>query len=134
MKALEIVRFELAYQLTRRTTWIVFGILLFPLFGEANGQVLEAIERGIPLHAPLFVAPSAVGMGMISLLWMAAVAGDAATRDVQTRMEPLMHAAPVGRLAYLGGRFVGAFLVCALLLSVVPLALLLAPLVHSSLT
>lgn len=133
-KWLEIVRFELIYQLKRRSTWIFFGVLLFPLFGQTNGQVIEALERGILFHAPLFIAQSSIGMALIALILMAAVAGDAATRDVQTRVEPLMHAAPIGRAAYLGGRFLGAFIVIALLLLPVPFALLLAPFVHESLT
>ena len=69
-------------------------------------------------------------MGLIAMLILAAVAGDAATRDVRTRLEPLMHAAPVGRAAYLGGRFLGTFMVAAMLLAAGPLARFLVPLVH----
>jgi ABC-2 type transport system permease protein len=132
-KWLEIVRFELVHQLRRRSTWIFFGVFLLMLFGETNGQVLEALESEIPFHAPLFIAESSVGMALIGLLVMAAMTGDAATRDVETRIEPLMNAAPVGRAAYLGGRFAGAFLLSALLLLTVPLALILAPFVHPGL-
>jgi hypothetical protein len=47
-----------------------------------------------------------------SLLWLlvvAAVAGEAAARDVRTRMHPLTYTAPVGEAEYLGGRFLAAF-------------------------
>ena len=129
MKWREIVRFEVVYQLRRWSTWIFFGVYLLLLFGQTNGQLIEAHARGIPFHAPLFIAQSSVFMTMLALLVMAAVAGDAATRDIETGVEPLMHAAPIGRAAYVGGRFLGAFLVCALVLLAVPLALILGPIV-----
>ena len=129
-KWLEIVRFELVFQLRQRATWLFFGVFLVLLGGQTNGQVIAARGREILFNSPLFVAESSVGMVLIALIVMAAVMGDAATRDVQTRMEPLMHAAPVSRAAYLGGRFFGGFLVCALLVTAVPLALLLAPYTH----
>jgi hypothetical protein len=39
----------------------------------------------------------------------ASVAGDAAARDVQTRMHSLTYTAPASKAAYLGGRFLAAF-------------------------
>lgn len=128
MKWLEIVRFELVYQLRRRSTWFIFALFLFPLIGVTNDALMDAGNRGILFHAPLFVAEGSVVMSLIALLVLAGVAGDAATRDVRTRMEPLMHAAPVGRVAYVGGRFVGAFALAAMLLAVVPLVRILLPL------
>lgn len=102
------------------------------LFGETNGQVLEALEGGIP-HAPLFVAESSIGMTLIAMLVMAAITGNAATRDVQTGIEPLMHAA-ITRAAYLGGRFVGAFTLSVFFLLTIPIALIVARFIHPDLT
>src|SRR5688572_10853283 len=120
MKWLEIVRFELVYQLRRRSTWFIFALFLFPLIGVTNDALIDARNREILFHAPLFIAESSVIMSLIALLVLAGVAGDAATRDVQTRLEPLMHAAPISPAAYVGGRFLGAFAVAAILLAVVP--------------
>lgn len=131
MKWLEIVRFELVYQLRRRSTRIVFALFLFPLIGVTNDGLLDARNREITFNAPLFVAQNSVLMSVVALVLLAIVAGDAATRDVQTRLEPLMHASPVGRAAYVGGRFLGAFTVAALLLAVVPLVHVLVPLFSS---
>ncbi|MEO8381465.1 MAG: ABC transporter permease [Acidobacteriota bacterium] len=133
-KWLEIVRFELVHQLRRRSTWIFCGVFLMLLLGQTNGQVMEARDRAILFHAPLFIAQSSAVMALIALLIMAGMTGDAATRDIETRLEPLMHAAPIGRAVYLGGRFFGAFTVSALLLLIVPLYLLLARFVHPELT
>ncbi|MPY90582.1 MAG: hypothetical protein GEU99_22005 [Luteitalea sp.] len=133
MKWLEIVRFELIYQFRRRSTWFIFALFLFPLIGVTNDDLIDARNREILFHAPLFIAKSSVLMSVIALLVLAGVAGDAATRDVRTRMEPLMHAAPIGRAAYIGGRFFGAFAMAAILLVVVPLVHMLLPLFHPDL-
>jgi hypothetical protein len=133
MKWLEIVRFELVYQLRRRSTWLIFALFLFPLIGVTNDALIDAPNREVLFNAPLVIAESSVMMSLIALLMLAGVAGDAATRDVQTRLEPLMQAAPVGRGAYLGGRFLGAFAVAAMLLAVVPVAHMLLPLLHPDL-
>src|SRR3954468_4140234 len=125
-KWLEIVRFELGYQLRSKAMWVFVALFLLMLFGQTNGQTLAAAERAILFYSPLFIAQSSVMMGLFAFLTMAAITGDAATRDVETRMEPLMHAAPIGRLAYLGGRFAAAFILIAALLLAVPLALFLA--------
>lgn len=133
MKWLEIIRFELVFQFRRKSTWLFFAVLLLPLIGLTNDQVTNARSGETLFNAPLFIAEISLIMSLVALLMLAAVAGDAATRDVQTRMEPLLHAAPIGRAAYLGGRFIGAFTVVAILLAVVPLVLMLALFVHPGL-
>jgi len=132
-KWLEIVRFEVSYQLRRKATWFFFAAFLMPLMGQTNGQVIHALGGEDLFDAPFLVAQSGAWMSLIALVVIAAVAGDAATRDVQLRMESLMHAAPLGRAVYLGGRFAGAFLVIVLLLVAVPLASMLGPYVHPGL-
>ncbi len=133
LKWLEIVRFELVHQLRRRSFWILFGLYLIPLVGVTSDDLAKARGRDILFNAPLSIAASGIVMGLVALILIAAVAGDAATRDVRTRLEPLMHAAPVGRAAYLGGRFVGAVIVAVIVVSAVPLARILVPLAQPEL-
>ena len=133
MRWLEIVRFELAHQLRSRATWVLFGLFLFPLIGVTNDDLVQAGRQEILFNAPIFIAQGGVAMGLVALLIVAAVAGDAATRDVRTRLEPLMHAAPVGRASYLGGRFLGAFIVAAMLAAAVPVVRFLVPLAQPEL-
>jgi hypothetical protein len=54
------------------------------------------------------------------------VAGSAAARDVQMRMHPLVYTTPISKADYLGGRFLAAFVLNALLLLAVPLGMLAA--------
>ena len=64
--------------------------------------------------------------GLIWLVMGAAIAGEAAARDVQMRMHPLTYTTPVTKLNYLGGRFLAAFAVNSLLLLSLPLGVLLS--------
>src|SRR5205085_11756086 len=62
--------------------------------------------------------------GLLWMLMAPAVAGSAAARDVQTRMHPLIYTAPISKADYLGGRFLAAFALNALILLAVPLGIL----------
>ena len=64
--------------------------------------------------------------GLIWLVMGAAIAGEAAARDVQMRMHPLTYTTPVTNVDYLGGRFMAAFAVNALLVLSLPLGVLLS--------
>jgi ABC-2 type transport system permease protein len=127
---IEVIRFELAYQLRRKATWFFFAVFLLPLFGQTLGQMTQAQDGEALFNAPIVLAQSAAWMSLVAVLIIAAVAGDAATRDIQLRVDALMHTSPLGRPAYLGGRFLGVFILMALLLTVVPLASLVFPFLH----
>lgn len=122
-----IVRFEIAWQLRRRSTWFYFAVVFVMAMVVALDPFVKAARRGgFFFNSPFVIAAVTVIAGMIALLATAAIAGDAATRDVQSRMEPLVLTTPVHRSAYVGGRFAGAFAVNALLIASVPLALMFA--------
>jgi ABC-2 type transport system permease protein len=123
----EFVRFEVVNQFSSRSLWVLLALFLFPLIGIIADTLMEAKNQELVFNAPLYLARYGAIMGVIALLLIAVVAGDAATRDIRTRMEPLMHAAPIDRAAYVGGRFLGAFLVVAVLLAIVPLTQLIVP-------
>ena len=116
MKLGEIFRFELGYQLRRLSTWLAFAILVVFAFLAIGGDD----------DAPSVIARITVFGSLIWLLVAATVAGEAATRDAETRMHPLIYTAPVTRGEYLGGRFFAAFLLNALILLAVPAGILLA--------
>jgi len=120
-----IFRLEVAWQLRRRSTWFYFGVVFaLSMFVALDAFVKAARRGGFFFNSPFVIAAVTVIAGMIGLLATAAIAGDAATRDVQARMEPLVLTTPVRRAAYAGGRFAGAFAVNALLIASVPLALM----------
>ena len=124
----EGIGFELHLQLRRPTVWILAALFLFPLFGVTLDRFQRAIGDDVLFGAPISVAESGIIMGLVAMVIVAAVAGDAATRDVRIGIEPLMQATPVGKSIYLGGRFCGAFCIAAALFAGGPLAHALVPL------
>ena len=123
MKLWEIFRYDLATQLRRYSTLIYgAGLVAVSLIGSST-FLDDARRDGLFLSAPVVTAASIVLTTMVGLLVAAAIAAEAGTRDVQARMEPLLYTTPVARSAYLGGRFLSAFTLFALLLALVPLVL-----------
>ncbi|HEV2863898.1 MAG TPA: hypothetical protein VGX48_23080 [Pyrinomonadaceae bacterium] len=133
MKLRQTFRFEFAYQARRVSTWLYFVLLFVVSFFMARDVlVAEAVEGGYSLNAPFAVAQVTLVACILGLLPLAAFAGAAAARDVETRMHPLVYTAPVGKAAYLGGRFLAAFALGALLVSAIPAAMLAASLLPGS--
>ena len=125
-KGWEIFRFELGYQLRRVSTLIYFALFLGFALALAYVILLDARNDGYYFNAPIVTSLIAIVTSMLSLLVTSGVAGDAATRDLQLRIDPLVYTTPLRKYSYLGGRFFGAFAVTALLLLAVPVSLLLA--------
>ncbi|HEX8173033.1 MAG TPA: ABC transporter permease [Thermoanaerobaculia bacterium] len=125
IKVLEVVRFELAYRFGRGSTLFYF-LIVFALCMT----FLQAMSGGSrddgSFNAPFTLVVLTVFGSMVSLVMMAGFAGDAAARDTETRVDALFYTAPIGKPAYLLGRFLGAFLMSALLLLALPIGGLLA--------
>jgi ABC-2 type transport system permease protein len=122
VKFREIFRFEFVYQARRVRTWLYFAVLFgvaYQLRGTAGGGDVQVIS-------PYDIALETVLTVLLWVLMASAVAGSAAARDVQTRMHPLIYAAPIRKGEYLGGRFLAAFALNALILLAVPLGSLAA--------
>ncbi|GLC26926.1 ABC transporter permease/M1 family aminopeptidase [Roseisolibacter agri] len=129
-KLWSILRFEVAYQLRRVSTWLYFAVLLGLTYQFATEAYIDSARRGgFHFNSPFVVAAVTLLGSVMVLLVAAATAGDAGARDVQTRMHALVYSAPLDRASYLGGRFLGAFLVSAIVLLGVPAGVLLAALV-----
>lgn len=118
----EVFRFELAYRLRQPSTWI-YALILF----GAPFLMMHAIDGSSQfLNAPQSVMFASGVLGGVGMLVSAGVFGDAAARDVSSRMYALFYTSPLRESQYAVGRFLGAFTVNALLLLGVPMGLLLA--------
>jgi ABC-2 type transport system permease protein len=127
MKFRETFLFEFGYQARRVSTWLFFTVLL--VFAVATIRAVfiqDARNSGILLNAPYFIISITVFGCLIWQLIAGVVAGEAATRDLQTRMHPLAYTTPVSKGEYLGGRFLAAFVLNALILLALPAGILLA--------
>ena len=127
MKLREIFRFEFAYQLRRVSTWLVFAVLVLVPFLFVRGSFLaDALYADFYINSPFIIASATVFCSLLWLVMGAATAGEIAARDVESGMHPLTYTAPVRKAEYLGGRFLAAFTLNALILLAVPLGVMLA--------
>ncbi|HSJ13359.1 MAG TPA: M1 family aminopeptidase [Longimicrobiales bacterium] len=125
MKLREVFRYELAYRLRSGSTWIYAGALLLVAFlvfhATADSDVIH-------LNAPIRLAGLTLIAGMLGMLVTAALFGDAAVRDVAVEMDPLLFTSPLRKAEHLGGRFLAALAVNAIVALAVPLGLFIATL------
>jgi ABC-type transport system involved in multi-copper enzyme maturation permease subunit len=120
----EVFRFEVGYRVRQPSTWIYALILVavpFLLLHVINGSRLY-------LNSPVAVMQGCVVLGSLAMLITAGIFGDAASRDVQTKMHSLFYTSPVRESHYLGGRFLGGAFVNAVLVMGIPLGLLIGSL------
>jgi ABC-type transport system involved in multi-copper enzyme maturation permease subunit len=108
-----IFRFELRYQLRHVSTWLLLAVFL--LFGFTVLRIVT-LPDGTYLNAPSTISFFTVFGSVIWVVIGGVIVGDAATRDVQTRMHPLAFTAPVSKLSYLGARFLAALALNILIL------------------
>ena len=116
----EIFRFELACRLRQWSTWLYLGamagtvwlLLIDLMIGESSGS------GAVYANAPATVAMALTIGTMVMLIATAGLFGEAAARDLESRMHPLVYTLPLSKSSYLGARFLGAFSVNAVLLAV----------------
>ena len=123
MKLWKIFRFEFAYQVGSIPTWLYLLVLL--IF-TISMDVLTTPGDGVYVNNTFHITAITVIGILIWLIMGATIAGEAAARDVQTRMYPLTSSTPVTKFEYLGGRFLAAFTMNALLILSLPLGVLIS--------
>ena len=122
MKFLKIFCYEFAYLAGRISTWLYLAVLLAFVIGM--NQVIKPGDGVHPNNTLLITSLTVIG-GLIWLVMGAPIAGEAAARDEQMRMHPLVYTTPVRKLSHLGGKFLAAFAVNALLVLSLPVGILL---------
>src|SRR5215217_1926956 len=132
MKLREVFRLELGYQVRRPWTWVYF-LALFGLVLQITIEAYTANARieGYFFNAPFVSAAMTLMASLMGLLVAAGFAGDAAARDVQLRMHPLLYTSSLGAGTFLAGRFLAAFTLTALILLAAPIAVAVSTLVPS---
>ena len=111
-----IASFEFRSRLRLLSTWVYF-LVFFALgllwIGAAGGLFKDAnISFGsgkVFVNSPFALAQTVAILGLLGTTVMAAVMGRAVQQDVEYRTQGFFFTAPIGKLQYLGGRFLGAF-------------------------
>jgi ABC-2 type transport system permease protein len=113
----ELFLFEIKYRLKRISTYVYFAIWFFMAFftvsarnfGPGGGKVLK---NGPYLDTLMAVQFSAFGIVIVS-----AIFGTSILRDFQENTYSFFFTTPIKKLAYLGGRWLGSFVICVLVFS-----------------
>jgi hypothetical protein len=122
VRFLETFRFELHYCLRNRSTWvyaaILFGVPFLIAYSDAGGWGPFDLNQpsGLAIRQTIFGA-------VLGMLVAAGIFGDAAVRDVESGMHPLLFTSRLRKTEYLGGRFLAALTVNSTLLTGVPLGI-----------
>ncbi|MGV3710506.1 MAG: hypothetical protein ACO1Q7_16875 [Gemmatimonas sp.] len=126
MKLREIYRFEVAHQTRRPWFWLIAAVIvLLSFLMTRDGALSVALYDDFQINAPFAIAKTTVFGGLLWLLGAAAIAGEAAARDIATRIHPLLYTSPINRSDYVGGRFLAALTLNACLLLAVQAGILL---------
>ena len=128
MKLWETFRYELSYQSRSISTWFYF-LLLFVLSYLMAAAIFidEPLAGSYFLNAPFIVAMvSLIAFFFLALLIVAQFAGNAATRDFESRMHPLLYTTAIPNYIYLGGRFLAAFALGSIVMLAIPTGVFLA--------
>ncbi|MGH7679334.1 MAG: hypothetical protein ACRENU_12765, partial [Gemmatimonadaceae bacterium] len=126
MKLLEVFRYEMGHRFRSPTTALYAVVLLVAAWANAiDAGPLGPINANAP--APMAFDFGVTGfVGLVVSAWMF---GDAALRDVDAGMDPLLFTSSQSTLDHLGGRYLAALVANAAVLLVVPVGFALATLV-----
>ncbi|MBD2721466.1 ABC transporter permease/M1 family aminopeptidase [Hymenobacter armeniacus] len=124
---LPIFLFEIKYRLRRPATWIYFGLLLIMgalltsaaggIFGSGANVSIGGDGGQVKVNSPHSVAGVIASLSYFGLLITSAIMGNPVYRDFEHRTFSLFFTKPISKAGYLGGRFWGSFVVCALVFS-----------------
>ena len=125
---LAIAGFEVRTRLKRASTWVYFAIFLalaMLWIAAAGGAIAGAIvafgSGKVWINSPYAIAQTVAFLGMAALTVIGAIMGRGVQQDAEHRTEAFFHTAPIGKLAYLGGRYAGAAVVLMVILSSIAL-------------
>lgn len=111
------------FYLRRISTWIYFGIffaiaffLMLAIAGAFGDLVALNTGGKVVANSPLTISSLLPAISLLGTSITAALAGNALYRDYEAGIDPLIYTTPVGKTAFLGGRFVGSLIVNAIVL------------------
>lgn len=127
-----VMRYEFAMQVRRVSLWIFSALLaIIPLI-QFNDTTNYTHDANLPVTRMCIVVVEAAGAAGIFALGAGLILADRLRRDRTTKVEDLLHAAPVPRLVRLVGKYLGATLATLVPLTLIYVAGLACLVVHWS--
>ncbi len=120
---LAIARFEAGQRLRLLSTWVYFGVFLalaMLWMAAAGGVFRDAVVSfggRVLINAPRQIALTAAFLGCFGVVVTAAVMGRSVQQDFEYQMHHFFYSAPIRKYHYVFGRFLGAFIVLAVIFS-----------------
>ncbi|HLJ90491.1 MAG TPA: M1 family aminopeptidase [Candidatus Angelobacter sp.] len=120
-----ILLFELKNRLASFSTYLYFALFfaIAFLFTVVSGGAFPALNFGaaadgkVMVNSPFALHGIISGLSFFAIMIVAAVAGQATYQDVDNRSEDFFYTAPISKLDYLAGRFLGAVVTLLAILS-----------------
>ncbi|GAB3862109.1 M1 family aminopeptidase [Hymenobacter terrigena] len=124
---LSILLFELKYRLKRPATWIYF-LLLFLMafllvtaagggFGTGVHVSLGGDGQAVKINAPFSLNIITTILSVFGIIIASSLMGNPVYRDFEYRTHSLFYTTPISKFGYLGGRFLGSYLIAVLVFS-----------------
>jgi ABC-2 type transport system permease protein len=109
----EFFSFELKFRLKSPSTYVYFGLWFFLSFlAIAYEDFLNVGNDKIYLNGPFATTILYIILTLFGTVVIAAIFGTSILRDFQRDTFQLIFTKPVGKFAYLGGRWLGSFVTC----------------------
>ena len=122
-----IFLFELKYRLQRPATWIYFGLmflLAFLLVTAAGGGFGSGVKfalggdgQAVKYNSPYSLTIIFSILSVFGIIIASSLMGNPVYRDFETRSYALFFTTPISKWGYLGGRFLGSYVMAALVFS-----------------
>lgn len=121
----EILRFELHYRFKRSVTYIYFLLILAISFMFVAVPAISISFSADQLlkNSPLMILILSQLIVMFGSLVCAAIMGVPVFRDYEHKFNEIMHTMPIKKAEYLWGRFLGSFIITALIFSAIPIGM-----------
>ena len=122
-----IARFETRYHLRQPLFYILAGMFaLLAFWGVADDDVTIGGGVGnVYRNAPYVTMQFMLVLGVFGVLTTTAFVANAVLRDFDIGIDPLFFSSPIKKWQYLGGRFLGSYVISVLVFAAVALAILL---------
>ncbi|MEG3148610.1 M1 family aminopeptidase [Sphingomonas sp. ZT3P38] len=117
-----VARFELRYQLRNPVLWVAIVVFFLLAFGATTVDQIRIGSGGnVHKNAPFAIAQVVIIMSVFYMFVSTAFVANVVVRDDETGFGPIVRATRITRIAYLMGRYSGAYLAAALGFLAVPL-------------
>ena len=126
----EIFLFEIKFRLRRVSTYVYFAIWFFMAFLSVSVRQFGPGSFGgkVFVNSPFTIAQIMTSLTAFGLVVISAIFGTSIYRDFEEGVYQMFFTKPIRKLDYLGGRWLGSFVICVLIFSGMVLGLMIGKL------